>query len=110
MAREGPRCHGRRGSVSLGYDARKQTNEIASCKPPIRGSSPMMGESRAVKEPALTVRELTVRFAGITALDAVSVQAERGEVLGIIGPNGAGKTTLFNVICGFVRPHAGTVE
>ena len=69
-----------------------------------------MGELGAVREPALRVRELTVRFAGITALDAVSVQAERGEVLGIIGPNGAGKTTLFNVICGFVRPHAGTVE
>jgi branched-chain amino acid transport system ATP-binding protein len=33
-----------------------------------------------------------------------------GEVLGVIGPNGAGKTTLFNVICGFVRPQAGTLE
>src|ERR1051326_3522678 len=69
-----------------------------------------MGESGAVSEPALAVRELTVRFGGITALDAVSVEARRGEVLGIIGPNGAGKTTLFNVICGFVRPQAGRVE
>jgi len=55
-------------------------------------------------------RELTVHFGGITALDSVSVEIASGEVLGIIGPNGAGKTTLFNVICGFVRPQAGSLE
>jgi branched-chain amino acid transport system ATP-binding protein len=55
-------------------------------------------------------RELTVRFGGITALDAVSVEVGAGEVLGVIGPNGAGKTTLFNVICGFVAPQSGTLE
>ncbi len=55
-------------------------------------------------------RELTVRFGGITALDAVSLDVEPGEVLGVIGPNGAGKTTLFNVMCGFVEPTSGTME
>jgi branched-chain amino acid transport system ATP-binding protein len=59
---------------------------------------------------AFAARELTVRFGGITALDSVSVEIASGEVLGVIGPNGAGKTTLFNVICGFVRPQAGTLE
>jgi branched-chain amino acid transport system ATP-binding protein len=59
---------------------------------------------------AFAARELTVRFGGITALESVSLEAGSGEVLGIIGPNGAGKTTLFNVICGFVRPQAGTLE
>ncbi len=59
---------------------------------------------------AFAARELTVRFGGITALDAVSVEVAAGEVLGIIGPNGAGKTTLFNVICGFVQPQSGTLE
>jgi branched-chain amino acid transport system ATP-binding protein len=59
---------------------------------------------------AFVARELTVRFGGITALDAVSVEVAAGEVLGIIGPNGAGKTTLFNVICGFVQPQSGTLE
>jgi branched-chain amino acid transport system ATP-binding protein len=58
---------------------------------------------------AFAARELTVRFGGITALDAVSVEVAAGEVLGIIGPNGAGKTTLFNVICGFVQPQSGTL-
>jgi branched-chain amino acid transport system ATP-binding protein len=59
---------------------------------------------------AFAARALTVRFGGITALDAVSVEVAAGEVLGIIGPNGAGKTTLFNVICGFVQPQSGTLE
>jgi branched-chain amino acid transport system ATP-binding protein len=57
---------------------------------------------------ALTVRDVTVTFGGIVALDGVSLEVSPGEVLGVIGPNGAGKTTLFNVICGFVVPDAGS--
>ncbi len=60
--------------------------------------------------PALTVRDVTVRFGGVVALEDVSLEVHRGEVLGIIGPNGAGKTTLFNVICGFVAPDAGELS
>ena len=58
----------------------------------------------------LSVRDVTVAFGGITALENVSVEVDRGEVLGVIGPNGAGKTTLFNVICGFVKPQSGTLS
>jgi branched-chain amino acid transport system ATP-binding protein len=57
----------------------------------------------------LSVRGVSVAFAGITALQDVSLEVSKGEVLGVIGPNGAGKTTLFNVICGFVKPQAGTL-
>src|SRR5260370_23341780 len=57
----------------------------------------------------LLVSEVTVQFGGLTALDAVSLRVDPGEVVGVIGPNGAGKTTLFNVICGFVRPTAGSL-
>ncbi|HEY7073864.1 MAG TPA: ATP-binding cassette domain-containing protein, partial [Solirubrobacteraceae bacterium] len=61
-------------------------------------------------EVALRVEEVSVRFGGLTALDDVSLDVARGEVVGVIGPNGAGKTTLFNVICGFVRPTGGAVN
>jgi branched-chain amino acid transport system ATP-binding protein len=56
---------------------------------------------------ALEVRDVTVRFGGVTALDGVSLTAGPRQVTGIIGPNGAGKTTLLNAACGFVRPDAG---
>ncbi len=57
----------------------------------------------------LEVRELSVRFGGVVALDRVSFQVEQGQVVALIGPNGAGKTTLFNIITRVYRPNAGAV-
>jgi len=57
----------------------------------------------------LDVKDVTVRFGGLLALDKVSASVDQSEVVGVIGPNGAGKTTLFNVICGFTRPDAGVL-
>jgi branched-chain amino acid transport system ATP-binding protein len=60
-------------------------------------------------EPLLETKELTVKFGGLTALDEVTFDIKRGEILGLIGPNGAGKTTCFNAITGVYRPTSGTV-
>lgn len=57
----------------------------------------------------LTIKGLTKSFAGIKALDDVSLQIERGKITGLIGPNGSGKTTLFNVVTGVYPPDAGQV-
>jgi branched-chain amino acid transport system ATP-binding protein len=57
----------------------------------------------------LRVRDVTVRFGGIVALDDVSLDLNRGEILGLIGPNGAGKTTLFNCVSGVIRPDRGSI-
>jgi branched-chain amino acid transport system ATP-binding protein len=57
----------------------------------------------------LEVRELSVRFGGVVALDRVSFAVDAGEVVGLIGPNGAGKTTLFNIITRIYRPTTGSV-
>lgn len=58
-------------------------------------------------EPVLVVQNISKRFDGLVALDGVSFELRKGEVLGIIGPNGAGKTTLVNVLTGVTPPTAG---
>jgi branched-chain amino acid transport system ATP-binding protein len=58
----------------------------------------------------LAVRNVTRRFGGIVAIDDVSLDVERGEIVGLIGPNGAGKTTLFNVITRLYKPDRGELE
>ena len=58
----------------------------------------------------LDVRDLSVRFGGVIALDGVSFSVEAGQVVAVIGPNGAGKTTLFNVVTRVYRPAGGSVH
>ena len=55
----------------------------------------------------LQARDITVRFGGLTAVDAVNATFYAGELVGIIGPNGAGKTTFFNAISGVIAPTSG---
>ncbi|MGD9397853.1 MAG: ABC transporter ATP-binding protein [Candidatus Thorarchaeota archaeon] len=57
----------------------------------------------------LEVKNLTKKFGGLTAVNDVNFEVERGEMLGLIGPNGAGKTTLFHLITGFEKPNNGSV-
>jgi ABC-type branched-subunit amino acid transport system ATPase component len=55
----------------------------------------------------LACDQLTVRFGGLTALNALSLEVRNGEVVGLIGPNGSGKTTFFNVVTGIYRLAGG---
>jgi len=59
---------------------------------------------------ALVVRNLSRRFGGLRAVQDLSFAVNEGETLALIGPNGAGKTTSFNLITGYYRPNAGSVQ
>ncbi len=59
--------------------------------------------------PLLAVRDLSMRFGGLLAVDNVHFDVRRRQIFAIIGPNGAGKTTVFNCVGGFYRPTTGTV-
>lgn len=57
----------------------------------------------------LDVRNLTMQFGGLKAVDNLSFQIQKGSLMGLIGPNGAGKTTVFNSLTGVYRPTSGDV-
>ncbi len=56
---------------------------------------------------AIVVERLVKRFGGFVAVDGVSFDARRGEILGFLGPNGAGKSTVIRILCGLLRPTSG---
>jgi branched-chain amino acid transport system ATP-binding protein len=62
-----------------------------------------------MSEVLLELKNVTMKFGGVTALNDVSVQVKKGEILALIGPNGAGKTTIFNVITGVYKPTSGEI-
>ena len=77
--------------------------EVAEAAAPDREIAVEVGEN------IVEVRNLTVKFGGLLALDHVSFDIRRGEILGLIGPNGAGKTTCFNAMTGVYKPTSGDV-
>jgi branched-chain amino acid transport system ATP-binding protein len=60
-------------------------------------------------EGELRVQGVSRHFGGVLAVNRVSMQVNRGEIVSVIGPNGAGKTTLLNMISGFYHPDQGTI-
>jgi branched-chain amino acid transport system ATP-binding protein len=58
----------------------------------------------------LEIKNLTMRFGGLIAVNDVSLNVEKGEIHGLIGPNGSGKTTIFNVVSGYYKPSGGTIS
>ena len=69
---------------------------------PSRPAEPLPTGEIELEGGTLEVRDLTVRFGGVVALDDVTLDVRPGEVLGLIGPNGAGKTTFIDAVAGFV--------
>ena len=59
---------------------------------------------------AVSARDITKRYGGVTALNGVSMDVQKGEIFGIIGPNGAGKSTLFDILCGITEPSSGSIR
>jgi len=69
----------------------------------------MQGAPSQSGQPLLSVRDVSVRFGGIVALDGVGFDVFTGQVAGLIGPNGAGKTTLFNCLSRLYTPNKGDI-
>ena len=67
-------------------------------------------EPPQTSEVVYDVKDVTLRFGGVTSLNNVSLQMRRGEVLAVIGPNGAGKTSLFNSLTGVYTPQEGSIN
>jgi branched-chain amino acid transport system ATP-binding protein len=63
-----------------------------------------------MSEVLLELKNVTMKFGGVTALNDVSLEVKKGEILALIGPNGAGKTTIFNVITGVYKPTSGEIN
>ena len=75
------------------------------------GNVPAQGTNFVEKQPyMIEIEHLTKRFGPITAVDDVSFQVAKGEVLGFLGPNGAGKSTTMKIVAGFLPPSAGTAR
>ena len=62
-----------------------------------------------MSEKILELRNLTMQFGGVKALDDVSIHVNKGEICALIGPNGAGKTTVFNVVTGVYAATSGDI-
>ena len=60
-----------------------------------------------MSEPVLKLENVTMQFGGVVAVDDLSMEVRRGEIVALIGPNGAGKTTAFNVVTGVYAPTNG---
>ena len=58
----------------------------------------------------LDVKNLSISFGGLRAVDGFEMQIEKGELYGLIGPNGAGKTTVFNLLTGVYKPNEGIIK
>ena len=98
------RLRGRGQAVQPGTAAKPTLSEVRELTR-LPSPAPRANTDR----PAAELRDVTVRFGGLTAVSKVSLDLQDGQIIGLIGPNGAGKTTLFNVATGMQEPNAGRI-
>jgi sulfate-transporting ATPase len=91
------------GSYTPGLTAPSNGDRVPAEPRPLRST-------RAERVSLLETGEVTVRFGGLTAVEAVSLSVRESEIVGLIGPNGAGKTTMFNAISGLALPSGGKIR
>ncbi len=111
---------GELGSLAAQYSATLQATQprFEDAYIDLLGGGPGGSSAIAEKMPALPdsgdvmVRcvKLTKRFGDFTATDSISFDVRQGEILGLLGPNGAGKSTTFKMLCGLLKPSAGSAE
>jgi ABC-type Fe3+/spermidine/putrescine transport system ATPase subunit len=89
--------------------SRRLTGTPGSCTRRARRLFYTRRREMAIETAVIRVEGVTKRYGAVTALDAVSLDVERGEFLTLLGPSGSGKTTLLRVIAGLERPDAGRV-
>ena len=73
-------------------------------------AAPAVTPATPVKPPALDTRKLTKRYGALTALDALDLELDSGDVFGFIGPNGAGKSTTMKILAGLLEPTSGSAH
>jgi branched-chain amino acid transport system permease protein len=103
------------GSVAKWWPRRKPVVPTTPAQAPATSVAPVAARATGSAEPAmgaplLEVAGLSKAFRGVQALDGVTLEVRRGEILGLLGPNGSGKSTFINVVSGHFEPSAGHVR
>ena len=98
-SKKGRKCLGGKGNFAL------RARYAADCEISMIMAVPTSSSG----SPLLSVRDVSVRFGGIVALDGVTFDVYPGQIAGLIGPNGAGKTTLFNCLSRLYTPSGGDI-
>lgn len=93
------------GATERAADPVPATVPRAAGTPPAAGAPPVAGSG----EPCLQVRDLSVHYGNVAALDSVNLTVPAGTVVGLIGPNGAGKSTFISAVTGFLAGYEGSV-
>src|SRR5437016_14136717 len=86
------------------------TNTAAAPTPTPTTAAPTPPPAVPAKPPAVWTHKLTKRYGTLTALDALSLELETGDVYGFIGPNGAGKSTTMKILAGLLEPTSGVAR